>query len=62
VTLAFKASCPSALLWSKRDKQEKFFFGIDGAFLIRDKQFVLTGLAITKDLQVFLAYLSKILP
>jgi len=62
VTLAFNASCPIALLWSKRDKLEKFFLGIEGAFFIRAKQFVLAGLAITKDLHVFLAYLSKIIP
>lgn len=61
-TLAFRANCILSLLWSNLLMQEKFSFGIDGAFLDNINQFVFAGLATTKHFTVFFANLSKAYP
>jgi len=61
-TPAFFAIAATALLWSSKFKNVKFYFGILGLFLYRIRQFVLQGFATTTTLQVSLATRFKASP
>lgn len=60
--LVFSASWKVARFWSNLVMAEKFSLGMEGAKWAQTAALVLAGLATTRTLTLFLAYLSKALP